>query len=422
MEKTAIRETKPGTNGNGERIAQEPLPVEAEAPPRKRRKPFLVLAAVAVVVLAIVGVIKLLNANREGTDDAQVASDIVPVGTRLAGAVKRVAVQENQQVKKGDLLVEIDEADYAARLAQAQAELETAQAQSAAATAQVDVVEATSRGGLATARAAVAGSSVGVSGAAAQLAAARAALARSEADVRKAELDLKRNQELRQAHAVPQERLETAQLAYDGAKAALAQAQAQVAFAEEAKRGAESRVGEARGRLSQSEPIAPQLAAARAGADLARARVKSAEASLTLARLQLSYSKILSPSDGIASKLTVHEGQLVGVGQPVVELVPSSTYVVANFKETQLGRIRPGDHAEISLDAYPGRQLQGHVESISGGTGASFSLLPPDNATGNFVKVVQRVPMRIAWDNPPSDIPLRAGLSAEVTVLVGQKR
>jgi membrane fusion protein (multidrug efflux system) len=268
----------------------------------------------------------------------------------------------------------------------------------------------------------VTGSSVGVSGAEAQLAAARAAVARSEADVRKAELDLNRSKELRQAHAIPQERLDTALVASDAAQAALAQARAQVAFAEEAKRGAESRVGEARGRLSQSEPIAPQIAAAHAGADLARARVRAAEAALSLAKLQVSYTKILSPADGVASKLTAHEGQLLAAGQPVVELVPSGTYVVANFKETQLGKIRPGDRAEISLDAYPGRRLGGHVESISGGTGASFSLLPPDNASGNFVKVVQRVPMRIAWDQPPADLSLRAGLSAEVTVLVGDKR
>jgi membrane fusion protein (multidrug efflux system) len=417
MENSSLREAK----SNGERAAQEPALVTAP-PPRSGRRPFFILAAVAALVVAGVGTVKVVNAGREKTDDAQVASDIVPVGTRLTGLVKRVAVQENQPVKKGDLLVEIDDADYQARLSQAEAELETAAAQAAAATAQVAVVDATSRGGLATARAAMAGSSVGVSGAAAQLAAARAALVRSEAEARKADLDLKRSQQLRQASAIPQERLDTAQSAYDGSRAALAEAQAQVAFAEEAKRGAESRVGEARGRLSQSEPIAPQIAAARAGADRARARVKSAEAALALARLQLSYSKILAPSDGIASKLTVHEGQLVATGQPVVELVPLGTYVVANFKETQLGRIHPGDRAEINLDAYPGRTLAGHVESISGGTGASFSLLPPDNATGNFVKVVQRIPMRIAWDGPPAELALRAGLSAEVTVLVGKGR
>ena len=114
----------------------------------------------------------------------------------------------------------------------------------------------------------------------------------------------------------------------------------------------------------------------------------------------------------------VHDGQLVGVGQPVVELVPTATYVLANFKETQIGHMRPGQHAEIEIDAFPGRKFEGKVESLAGGTGAAFSLLPADNATGNFVKVVQRVPVRIAWVNPPADVDLRAGLSADVTVTV----
>ena len=188
--------------------------------------------------------------------------------------------------------------------------------------------------------------------------------------------------------------------------------------ADEARRAAQTRVGEAEGRVTQSAPVEAQIAAAHANADLAHARVKSAEASLDLAKLQLSYTKISAPSDGTASKLSVHEGQLCSVGQPVIEIVPSTTYLLANFKETQIGRMRDGQKAEIVIDAFPRRTFQGHVESLSGGTGASFSLLPADNATGNFVKVVQRVPVRIAWDNAPSDIALRAGLSADVTVTV----
>jgi membrane fusion protein (multidrug efflux system) len=144
--------------------------------------------------------------------------------------------------------------------------------------------------------------------------------------------------------------------------------------------------------------------------------VRSAEAALALAKLQLGYTKIVAPADGLASRLTAHEGQLVTVGQPLVELVPTATYVIASFKETQIGKMHAGQPAEIEVDAFPGRKLEGRVESLSGGTGASFSLLPADNATGNFVKVVQRVPVRIAWVNPPADVDLRAGLSADVTV------
>ncbi len=153
---------------------------------------------------------------------------------------------------------------------------------------------------------------------------------------------------------------------------------------------------------------------------LAHAKVDSAKAQLDLAKLQLSYTKVLAPADGLASRLTVHPGQLVTIGQPVIQLVPTLTYLVANFKETQVGGMRPGQEAEIEVDAYPGRKFAGKVESLSGGTGASFSLLPADNATGNFVKVVQRVPVRIAWEGLPADVPMRAGLSADVTVLLGK--
>jgi membrane fusion protein (multidrug efflux system) len=141
---------------------------------------------------------------------------------------------------------------------------------------------------------------------------------------------------------------------------------------------------------------------------------------LTLAKLQLGYTRVLAPADGVASKLMVHDGQLVGIGQPVVELVPTATYVLANFKETQVGQMHPGQRAEIEIDAFPGRKFEGKVESLAGGTGAAFSLLPADNATGNFVKVVQRVPVRVSWVNLPGDISMRAGLSADVTVIVGK--
>jgi membrane fusion protein (multidrug efflux system) len=396
------------------------VPLDQPAPPPKRRRPFLILGVLAVVAIAAIGLYNKATAGREGTDDAQVAADTVPIATRVAGAVTRVHVLENTLVKRGDLLVEIDPADYDARAQQAEAELSIAKAQAAVADAQVQIVDATSKGGLATARAALTGSNAGVQSAGAQLAASHADVARADAQLRKAEIDLGRARTLRQANAVTQEQLDGAQIAFDSARAAKAQAEAQVALAEDSRRGAESRVGEARGRVSQSAPVAPQIAAARASADLANARVRSAEAALALAKLQLGYTKISAPADGYASKLTVHEGQLVSVGQPLIELVPATTYVIANFKETQVGLMHKDQPAQIEIDALPGHKFEGKVESLSGGTGASFSLLPADNATGNFVKVVQRVPVRIAWVNPPAGVDLRAGLSADVTVDVRQ--
>jgi membrane fusion protein (multidrug efflux system) len=400
-------------------MRREPDVIKGPAPPPRRSgRAFLVLGVLAVLVVAATLAYRALTAGRESTDDAQVASDIVGVAARASGAIARVLVHENQAVAQGELLVQLDDADYMARVQQAEAELATVQAQAQAADAQVSVVSATSKGGLETARAAVAGSSVGVNSADAQIAAARAAVGRAEADGRKADLDLQRARELRQARAVPQERLDAAQVAHDAARAALAQAQAQLQLAEEARRAATSRVTEARGRLSQSAPVGPQIAAAQAQSALAHARIKSAEAALALARLQLSYTRVLAPAAGLASKLTARPGQIVAAGQALLELVPQQTYLVANFKETQVGRMRPGQRAEVKIDAFPGRTFEGRVESLAGGTGASFSLLPPDNATGNFVKVVQRVPVRISWTSPPGDLVLRAGMSSDVIVFV----
>jgi membrane fusion protein (multidrug efflux system) len=204
-------------------------------------------------------------------------------------------------------------------------------------------------------------------------------------------------------------------VAYVATQAALAQAQAQVAAAGEMQRLASTRVGEARGRLDQSTPIAAQIGATKANADVAHARIKVAEATLELARLQLSYTKVTASEDGLVTKLSVQPGQMIQIGQPLAELVPDRTYIVANFKETQVGRMRPGQSARVHIDAFPGVDLEARVESLGGGTGARFSLLPPDNASGNFVKVVQRVPVRIAWNKRP-DLPLQAGLSTDVTV------
>jgi membrane fusion protein (multidrug efflux system) len=179
---------------------------------------------------------------------------------------------------------------------------------------------------------------------------------------------------------------------------------------------AQSRVAEANGMLDTNTPVDAKVAAARANAALANARVTTAEAALELARLNLSYATLVAPTDGVVSKLTVHAGQLVSPGMPVAELVPEGTYLVANFKETQVGQMKAGQRVDVEVDAYSGRKFEGEVESLSGGTGSRFSLLPPDNASGNFVKVVQRVPVRIRWKTAPTDVTLRAGMSATVTV------
>jgi membrane fusion protein, multidrug efflux system len=385
--------------------------------PKRSKKPFLILGGVVAVFAGITGIYLLATANQESTDDAQVEADVVPIAARVNGQIAKRVVEDNQRVKKGAILIQIDDADFAARAKQAEAELDTARAQAAAADAQVQVVEASAKGGLQTARASFSGSSMGVANAEAQLAVARAGLERAKAEAHKGELDLQRTKQLVAGNALPRERLDNAQVAYDASQAALAQAQAQVAAASEMRRLASTRVDEARGRLDQSTPIAAQIAFARANADLAHAHIKVSEAALELTRLQLSYTKVIASEDGLVTKLTVQPGQMIQIGQPLAELVPDRTYVVANFKETQVGRIRPGQRARLRMDAFPGVEIEGKVESIAGGTGARFSLLPPDNASGNFVKVVQRVPVRIAWSTRPN-LPLQAGLSTDVTVFV----
>jgi membrane fusion protein (multidrug efflux system) len=394
--------------------APEPAPEEARPAGRKRLLVRIGVAAAAALAL-LVGARLFLTRGEETTDDAQIEADVVPVAPRVAGAVVRVAVHDDQQVKKGDLVFEIDPADYTARAQQAEAELATAQAQAAVADAQVQVVEASARGGFAGARAAVSSSAAALQQADAQIAAAQASVRRAEAEAVKARADLGRAKQLRAGDAIPQAQLDAVQAAADTAEAGVASARANAAAAEEAKRTAQGRVGEAQGRLGQSTPVAAQIAAAHASADLAHARVKSAQAALDLARLQLSYTKVVAPADGEISNLTVREGQLLAAAQPVGQLVPNATYVVANFKETQIGAMKPGQRVDVDVDAY-GQTLHGRLESLSGGTGARFSLLPPDNASGNFVKVVERVPVRIAWVDPPRGMTLRAGLSATVTV------
>ncbi len=398
-----------------------PAPAKAAEPAaktRSARKPFMILGVLAVIVLSAVGGYALYSANRESTDDAQIESDVVPVSARVGSEVRVVHVKDNQPVKKGDLLVELDDNDLSARVKQAEAGLATAKAQANAADAQVTVAEATAKGGLTTAKAGVYGSNEQVSSASSQIAAAEAGLKRAQADATKSALDLKRVQQLAERGAVAQQQLDNAVAVDASARAAVDQAEAQLSAAKQAKRVARSRVAEAVGRLDQSKPIDSQIAIAKANDALAHARVKSAEAELELAKLQLSYTRITAPDDGVVSRVSVHAGQLVQPGQPIAEFVPKGTYVIANFKETQVGRIKAGDRAEIDIDAYPGKSFEGVVESLSAATGARFALMPPDNASGNFVKVVQRVPVRIRWDKPP-DRAMRAGLSADVTVFVG---
>jgi len=394
--------------------------VREPAPPARKRggRAFLVLGILILVIVGGIAVYSFATANREGTDDAVVEADVVAVTARVPGLVSALLVHDNQLVKAGDPILQLDTADLSARVAQARAELQTAQAQSAGAHAQEPVVAANARGGLESAQAQASASGSAVQAADAQIAVAQAAVVRAQAEADKADRDLVRAKELVASDAIARQQLDSAQLASDAARAALRQAQAGVTAAQEAKRAAESRVAEARARVSQTTPVGHQIETAKSAVSLADARVAAAAAALNLVELQLSYARVIAPADGIVAQLTARVGGLVQAGQPLAQLVPAQTYVVANFKETQIDKMRAGNRAEIRIDAYPGRTFEASVESLSGGTGSRFSMIPPDNASGNFVKVVQRVPVRLAWKAQP-DVALKAGLSADVTVFVG---
>ena len=384
------------------------------------RRAFIVLGIVLLLVVGGIALFAYVNAGRESTDDAQVEADVVAVTARVGGVVAHLLVRDNQMVKKGDALLRLDDADFAARVAQARAELATAVAQAAGAHSQEQVIAASARGGLQSAQAQVSALTAGAQAADAQIAAAQAGLSRAQAEVDKAERDLTRARELVAVDAIARQQLDTAQLARDSADAALRQARAVVTAAQEARRAAEGHVAEAQARVAQTTPVGQQIATARSAAALGDARVTAAEAAVRLAELQLSYATVVAPSDGLVTQLSAREGGLIQAGQPLAQLVPTATYVIANFKETQIDGMRVGDAAEVHVDAYPGHAFQATVESLAGGTGSRFSLIPPDNASGNFVKVVQRVPVRLAWKTAP-DVPLKAGLSAGVDVTLGRR-
>jgi membrane fusion protein, multidrug efflux system len=395
-----------------EESAEKPATPTKKSPAR----PYLVLGAIVATGLLIYAIATWLSRGKESTDDAQIDADAVTVATRVGGVVLSVRVADNQRVKKGDVLVEIDPADLEVKTKEAEADLAAAVAQAQGADAQVAIVEAMSKGGLSAAQAQLTGSATSVAGADAQVTSAKAALVRAQAQGIEADTDLARAESLLKDQAIPRAQVDTARSRTQAEHAAVAQAQAQLAAAEDMKRTAQTRIAEAQGHVTQSAPVDAQLRAARANASLAHARADASEAALALAKLQLSYTRIEAPVEGSLSRLSVRQGQLLQAGQQVVVVVPNATYLVANFKETQVGSIRAGQRAEISIDALPGRTFEGRVESTAPGTGARFSLLPPDNASGNFVKVVQRVPVKIGWTNAPADVTIAAGLSADVTV------
>ena len=390
---------------------------EPAAPAKKRGKARLIAVLVMLVVCAGIGFWYFSHRGLESTDDAQVEAEIVSVPARTGGVVLAVHVGDNQPVKEGDLLVELDDAPAKARLAQAEAELAQFTAELGSANAEVTVVSANATGSKSVAEASVAGASAGLVTSADDIAQAKAAVQSATVARDQAKSDLDRIKKLFDGGAVTQTQLDHAQSTFDAAEANVEAARARQQSASASTAAAVAKINEAKARLGQTSAIGAMIEQAKARAAAAQAKVDTARAIRDLAKLDVGYTKIVSPHAGIVSRKSASVGQMLQPGQPVMMIVPlDEVWVTANFKETQLQKMHVGQRVELDVDAYPGLKLEGEIESMSAATGARFSLLPPDNATGNFTKVVQRVPVRIKLKNVPPDRPLRPGMSCDATV------
>jgi membrane fusion protein (multidrug efflux system) len=389
---------------------------------------------VGVVILLIVGAAVWWWSSRgkESTDDAQVDAHMTQIAPRVGGIVQKVAVDDNQVVDAGAVLVEIDPRDYQVAVDKAKAELADAEAAAIAAQSNVPITSTSTESGVSVAQSSVeqAKSTVDSSGkdveaARARLTAAQARQREVEANATRARRDVDRLKGLLAKDEVSQQQYDAAvataeaqSAAVDTARAQIAEAEAGIRIAESRQAAAQAAEQQARANLRNAQTGPEQVTATRARASSAQARVEQAKATLAQAELNLQYTVLKAPARGVVSRKTVNPGQVVQAGQPLMALVQTdNVWVTANFKETQLDDMRPGQRVVVSVDAYGGRSFQGKVDSIAAATGARFSLLPPENATGNFVKVVQRVPVKIVLDQgqDPEHL-LRPGMSVTPTV------
>jgi membrane fusion protein, multidrug efflux system len=402
---------------------------ERWAKPAMRR---VLLGGVVVAALVVTGLI-LHYHNRVSTDDAQVDGHIVPMASKIYGKVAEVLVDDNQEVKAGQVLVRIDPRDYQAKVDQAQAALALAEAQARAATVGVPLTQETTQSGTSSADAQLAAAQAEYDRAkvtferdsTAELAYARANVDARQASYDRALADLERMKPLATKAEISQQQFDAYLAAERVAESELKAAREKLAAAEKSAEmakarmlAAQARVAQARAALAQAQANHKQVTMRQADAASARAAVAQAHANLEAAQLELSYATIIAPVDGVVTKKAVEPGQIVQPGQGLFVLIPlHDVWVTANFKETQLAKVRPGQKAEVKVDMY-GKTFTGHVDSVAGATGARLSLLPPENATGNYVKVVQRIPVKIVLDPiPPEKAVLRPGMNVEATII-----
>jgi len=365
--------------------------------PQKGRK------AIALVVVAILAIgaaaLYWRSTFTEDTDDAQINGHLLQVSSRINGTVVKVYVDENQQIKKGDLIAELDSRDYDVALENAEAQLAGAQAAATAANVNVPLVSVNTGTILSSAHSDVSASAAGIAQVEKQLDAAKARVAQSKANAVKTQSDLDRYKTLVAKDVISKQQYDGAVAANDAAKADLAAAIASEQAAQDGVRVAHEREQQSKAQLSYAQTAPQQVAVISARAKQALAEVQKAQAAVDQAKLNLSYTKIYAPTAGIVTRKSVELNQNVAPGQNLLTLVSlEGLWVTANFKETQLKHMSAGQTVDISVDST-GKKYHGKVTQIGGATGSVLSLFPPENATGNYVKVVQRVPVRIDFDN-----------------------
>ena len=409
-----------------------PLPEEApkKLPSAKLRR--LLLLGGTVLVVAVAGLFFYYH-NRETTDDAQVDGHITPVASKIYGRVAEVLVQDNEQVKAGQVLVKIDPRDYQASLDQAKAALALAESEARSAGVDVPRTRENVASGTSSADAQLAGSEADLARAQAthdqartsDLAWAQANIDKSRANSQLAQADLARYAPLLEKGEISKQQYDAAKANADATASALkadqeklAQAARSVDITKAQLDAAKARVNQAHATVSSAHADVMQVKMRSADAEAKLAKVQQARASLEAAQLNLSYTEIVAPVAGVATHKQVEAGQIVQAGQGLLVVVPlQDVWVTANFKETQLKNMKPGQKAEVKVDTY-GKTFPGHVDSIAGATGAVLSLLPPENATGNYVKVVQRIPVQIVLDPiAPEKAILRPGMNVDATVM-----
>jgi membrane fusion protein (multidrug efflux system) len=421
-------------------INQEPSNLPQQEAERQRtpsrwadpmfRRAFLgMLALVAVVTILLIR----YYYNRISTDDAQVDGHIVPIASKIYGEIAEVRVDDNQSVKAGEVLVRIDPRDYQARVDQAKAALALAESRAQAAQVGVPLTRETTHSYTSSTDAQLANAQAEYDRAkiayekdsTAELAVARANVDARQADNDRAQADLARMKSLVQKAEISQLQFDAYQAAARVAESELKAAKDQLTAAErgaeiskEAMLAAQAKVEQARAGVEEAAANRKQVPIKQADAAAAVAAVAQAKANLEAAELELSYTNVVAPVDSVVTKKAVEVGQIVQPGQSLLVLIPlRDVWVTANFKETQLARVRRGQKAEIHVDMY-GETFPGHVDSIAGATGARLSLLPPENATGNFVKVVERIPVKILVDPiPPDKAILRPGMNVDATII-----